>query len=195
MSNKEAADNLAKEVSSQSPKVKIVVLQADCGIMSEVTGLVEAASAQLGGLDIVIGNAGWTRFSDWSDLDAMSEDEWDKCWKVNVLGMKQCVSTALPIFKKNPEGGVFISTASVAGQSLGGSSMAYSVTKAAQLHLMKAMAQTQGPLIRINAVLPGLLLTDWGARFGEEHLKVLKEKAALKKEVSLWQSLACSAWY
>ncbi|RAL59374.1 hypothetical protein DID88_006863 [Monilinia fructigena] len=40
-------------------------------------------------------------------------------------------------------------------------SMPYSVTKAAQLHLMKCLAATQGPKVRINAVLPGLLLTEW----------------------------------
>ncbi len=39
--------------------------------------------------------------------------------------------------------------------------MAYSVTKAAHLHLMKCLAQTQGPKLRINAVLPGVLLTEW----------------------------------
>lgn len=39
--------------------------------------------------------------------------------------------------------------------------MAYSVTKAAQQHLMKALASTQGPKARVNAVLPGLLLTEW----------------------------------
>ena len=37
----------------------------------------------------------------------------------------------------------------------------YSVTKAAQLHLMKCLASVCGPKIRVNAVLPGLLLTDW----------------------------------
>jgi NAD(P)-dependent dehydrogenase (short-subunit alcohol dehydrogenase family) len=68
---------------------------------------------------------------------------------------------ALPTFNANPEGGVFIITSSIAGTSIGGSSMAYSVTKAAQLHLMRCMAQTQGSKVRINAVLPGLLLTEW----------------------------------
>ena len=41
------------------------------------------------------------------------------------------------------------------------SSIAYSVIKAAVLHLIKNLAFTQGPKIRVNAVLPGLLLTDW----------------------------------
>jgi NAD(P)-dependent dehydrogenase (short-subunit alcohol dehydrogenase family) len=39
--------------------------------------------------------------------------------------------------------------------------MGYSVTKAAALHLMKHLALSVGPKIRVNAVLPGLLLTDW----------------------------------
>jgi NAD(P)-dependent dehydrogenase (short-subunit alcohol dehydrogenase family) len=51
-------------------------------------------------------------------------------------------------------------TSSVAGTSLGGSSMAYSVTKCAQLHLMRCLAQTQGPKVRVNAVLAGSFWTD-----------------------------------
>ena len=39
--------------------------------------------------------------------------------------------------------------------------MAYSVTKAAQFHLVKCLAATVGPKIRVNTVLPGLLLTEW----------------------------------
>jgi len=69
------------------------------------------------------------------------------------------------------------------GISQGGSSMGYSVTKAAGLHLMKCLATTQGPKIRINAVLPGLLLTDWGLRYGEEKIQANKDRAVLKHEV------------
>jgi NAD(P)-dependent dehydrogenase (short-subunit alcohol dehydrogenase family) len=68
---------------------------------------------------------------------------------------------ALPTFNANSEGGAMVITSSVAGTSIGGSSMAYCVTKAAQLHLMRCLAQTQGSKVRINAVLPGLLLTEW----------------------------------
>jgi NAD(P)-dependent dehydrogenase (short-subunit alcohol dehydrogenase family) len=78
-----------------------------------------------------------------------------------VYGQMALLREALPTFNKNPQGGVFIITSSIAGTSIGGSSMAYSVTKAAQLHLMRCMAQTQGPKVRVNAVLPGLLLTEW----------------------------------
>lgn len=76
-------------------------------------------------------------------------------------------------------------TSSVAGKSLSGSSMAYSVTKAAQIHLMKCLANTQGPKVRVNAVLPGLLLTDWGNLYGEERINNLKKQAALQQEVCI----------
>lgn len=97
----------------------------------------------------------------------------------------QLMQTAAPIFNSNPEGGVYLVTSSIAvnkypsihpdlretkeradlsvhqGSTQSGSSMAYSVTKAAGLHLMKSLAATQGPKIRVNAILPGQLLTDW----------------------------------
>ncbi|KAI9753725.1 MAG: hypothetical protein M4579_005016 [Chaenotheca gracillima] len=63
--------------------------------------------------------------------------------------------------------------------------MAYSVTKAAGLHLMKCLASTQGPKIRVNAVLPGLLLTEWGMKYSPERLAAIKDKAVLKQETKL----------
>lgn len=78
---------------------------------------------------------------------------------------------------------MFIITSSIAGIRLSGSSMPYSVTKAAQLHLMRCLASTQGPKIRINAVLPGLLLTEWGQLYGETTVKRLEERAWLKRVV------------
>lgn len=61
--------------------------------------------------------------------------------------------------------------------------MAYSVTKAAQQHLMKCMAKTQGKKVRVNAVLPGLLLTDWGNDYGPERIAQIKDASVLKTEV------------
>ena len=165
--------------------MKTATLKADAGSTSEVTALVKSAAEALGGLDVVIANAGWTRFSDFADLNAMSDDEWDRCWKTNVLGVKALAAAAVPIFNSNDEGGVVLVTSSIAGRSIGGSSMAYSVTKAAQLHLVKCVAKTQGRKVRCNAVLPGLLLTEWGLEYGEEKIGALKQAAALGKEVSL----------
>ena len=153
--------------------------------MADCARCVQETIKALGGIDVVVGNAGWTKFTDFSDMDAMSEAEWDRAWAVNVKGNHALLKEALPTFRENAEGGVFLITSSIAAISLGGSSMAYSVTKAAQVHMMKCLANTQGEKVRINAVLPGLLLTDWGNLYGEERLAMLKDRAVLKKEVSL----------
>lgn len=104
----------------------------------------------------------------------------------------QLMLQAGPIFNSNPDGGVYLISSSVAAISQGGSSMAYSVTKAAGVHLMKCIATTQGPKTRINAILPGLLLTEWGLQYSEERQAALKDAAALKHEVS--HPLACIGW-
>lgn len=63
--------------------------------------------------------------------------------------------------------------------------MPYSVTKAAQLHLVKCLAVTVGPKIRVNTVLPGLLLTEWGKKYSPERIEALKNAAVLKKDTDL----------
>jgi NAD(P)-dependent dehydrogenase (short-subunit alcohol dehydrogenase family) len=134
---------------------------------------------------------GWTKMSKFGDLHALSEEDWDKVspkWPIllnipdllKVLGC-QCQRPNGSLASRSPNiqrqsqwfvcnidlpmltsaGGSFILTSSIAGASIGGSSMAYSISKAAQNHLMRCLAQTQGPKIRVNSVLPGLLLTDW----------------------------------
>jgi NAD(P)-dependent dehydrogenase (short-subunit alcohol dehydrogenase family) len=164
--------------------IKTVVLKGDCGKTSDCQQLVRGIIKAFGGIDGIIANAGWTKFTDFADLDAMTEAEWDKCWATNVKQQHTLTKEVMPTFNKNEEGGFFIITSSVAGKSLAGSSMAYSVTKAAQLHLMKCLVKTQGSKVRMNAVLPGLLLTDWGNLYGEERIAALKDAAVLKKEVS-----------
>ncbi|PKX93489.1 uncharacterized protein P174DRAFT_235347 [Aspergillus novofumigatus IBT 16806] len=63
--------------------------------------------------------------------------------------------------------------------------MGYSVTEAAALHLMKHLALPVGSKICVNAVVPGLLLTDWGKKYGETAIEWLNQKAILKHETDL----------
>ncbi|KAF1973143.1 short chain dehydrogenase/reductase [Bimuria novae-zelandiae CBS 107.79] len=168
-----------------SHDVKSVVVKGDMCSTAECRRVVEETIKQLGGIDIVISNAGWTRFSDFADLDAMAEEEWDKCWAANVKAPLALLKAAKPTFEANPDGGVFISTGSIAAVSQGGSSMPYAVTKAAQLQLIKCLGATQGPKIRVNTVLPGLLLTEWGSKYSAERIQAAKDDAALKHETDL----------
>ncbi|KAJ5948498.1 hypothetical protein N7454_001805 [Penicillium verhagenii] len=180
MSSKETAEKVAGDLAGKY-NVKTVVIQGDAGKQSEATNTVKSAIEQLGGLDVVISNAGWTKMTNFGDLDAMDDDDWDKCWNINVKSSFYLFKAAKPTFDANPEGGAFIITASTAGIIPSGSSVPYAVTKAAAIHLMKCLAQTQGPKVRVNAVCPGLMLTEWGQQFTQEKIKAMTDKMTLNK--------------
>ncbi|MCJ1255606.1 hypothetical protein MMC24_003423 [Lignoscripta atroalba] len=184
VANLERAKQTAEKIEKEY-KAKTVVIQGDVGVLADCERVVKESIKGLGGLDIIVSNAGWTKFSDFGDLHALTEAEWDKCWAINTKGNMHLLREALPTFNANNEGGVFLMTSSIAGIAPSGSTMAYSVTKAAGLHLMKCLASTQGPKIRINAVLPGLLLTEWGAHFSPDRVKTMQDRALLKKETDL----------
>ncbi|KAJ5257220.1 NADP(+)-dependent dehydrogenase [Penicillium angulare] len=119
--------------------------------------------------------------TNFGDLDAMDDEDWDKCWNINVKSSFYLFKAAKPTFDANPEGGAFIITASTAGVAPSGSSLPYAVTKAAVLHLMKCLAQSQGTKVRVNAVSPGLMLTEWGQQFSQEKIDAMTDKMVLKK--------------
>ncbi|KAJ5774559.1 hypothetical protein N7457_009455 [Penicillium paradoxum] len=170
LSSKESAEKLASDIAAKYG-VKTVTIQGDAGVKEDCINAVKTTIEKLGGLDVIVSNAGWTKMTNFSDLDAMDDDDWDKCWSVNVKSSFYLFKEALPTFNANPEGGVFLITASTAGVTASGSSLPYAVSKAASIHLMKCLAQSQGPKIRINAILPGLLLTEWGQRFPQEKIE------------------------
>lgn len=143
---------------------KSFVVQGDVGTQSGCEKIVAESVKALGGLDILIANAGWTKPVEFGDLHALTEAEWDKCWAVNTKSTLHLFREAMGTFNSNAEGGCFLVTSSIAGSIAGGSSMAYSVSKAAGLHLVLCLAETQGPKIRISAIQPGLLLTEWVLR-------------------------------
>jgi NAD(P)-dependent dehydrogenase (short-subunit alcohol dehydrogenase family) len=88
---------------------------------------------------------------------------------------------ARPHFQENPDGGVFLIQSSISGLITNGSSMAYSVCRAAGLQLTRCLAETQGPNIRVNGVAPGLVDTERTASLTEEERQGCKNMAKLKR--------------
>ncbi|KAI7521711.1 hypothetical protein KC343_g21923, partial [Hortaea werneckii] len=87
------AQALAQEL-QQKHQVKTTVIKGDGGNLSDCARCVQQTIAAFNGLDIIVGNAGWTKFTDFADLSAMNEEEWNKCWSVNVLGMHALIKEA-----------------------------------------------------------------------------------------------------
>lgn len=177
----DAAAKLAEEMISQHG-IKAVVIQADVSKQSECKTLVRKAIDELGGLDIIISNAGNTKFGKFEDLNALSAEDWDYTWHNLVMANLWLLQEAESTFKSNADGGCFLIMSSLAGLITMGSSLAYSVCRAAANHLTKCLAQTQGPKIRVNAVCPGFVETERTMEFGgEEGLKKYADMTVLKR--------------
>ncbi|CAK7206114.1 hypothetical protein SEUCBS139899_008898 [Sporothrix eucalyptigena] len=157
-------------------------IAADLQTPGEIQRLVTETLALTGGrLDAVISNVGWTRMTDFLDLEqGVVENDWDRCFDVNVKGHLRLFHAAQHALGASSNG-VFVSTASVAGVKPSGSSLPYAVTKAALIHLVKSLAIIAAPKVRVNSVSPGIMLTDWGMNFPQEKLDKAKEANKLKR--------------
>lgn len=178
-SSSERAEALVSQLSS-TYNVKAVKVQGDVSQNETCRNIVQETVSLLGGLDIVISNAGWTRMIAFNDLEAIEDEDLDRCYSMNVKSHFYLFRAAKPHFDKNAEGGSFIITSSSAGLKPSGSSMPYSFTKASAVHLGKCLAKTFGPQSRVNVVAPGLLLTEWGLKFGPERIKHVENLLPLK---------------
>ncbi|KAL2842302.1 short-chain dehydrogenase [Aspergillus pseudodeflectus] len=189
-SNASAANQLLDELNriqdsscngaSRDPGPWFIAIQADTSNREQMASLVQQTINQMGRLDIVVSNVGWTRMTDFMNLDeADSEADWDRCFDVNVKSHFRLFRACQPHLEASE--GVFIATASVAGVKPSGSSLPYAVTKAALIHLVKSLAIIAGPKIRVNSVSPGVLMTDWGRGFPTEKIKAVEEKNVLKR--------------
>ncbi|KAF3936484.1 hypothetical protein ABW19_dt0209147 [Dactylella cylindrospora] len=180
VASKDRADALKDKLLKEYPNIKIVCIQADVGVEEDCKRLVEESIAGLGGLDVIASNAGWTKFAPFSDLDALENEDWEKTYRTNCLANVWLLKAAKSTFNANPEGGSLTICASIAGLTTQGSSMAYAVSKAAAIHVMRCLAASQGPKIRVNAVCPGLVLTEWGDKFPEEIKERVRQQTQTK---------------
>jgi NAD(P)-dependent dehydrogenase (short-subunit alcohol dehydrogenase family) len=187
-SRPEKAQTIISEAESIPPSytlssgARFHAIRADISQKSEIQRLVTETVETMGRLDVVISNAGWTRITDFFDLEQqLNEDDWDRCFHANVKAHLWLFYAAKSHLEANPDGGSFISVASLAGVRPSGSSLPYAVTKAATIHLTKGLALICGPNIRCNSVSPGLMMTEWGQRFPEAKVKETMEKGALKR--------------
>jgi 2-keto-3-deoxy-L-fuconate dehydrogenase len=151
--------------------------RADVTNDADVGRAVPASIEQLGGLDILINNAGIGAQGGIEDND---DEEWLHVFDVNVFGMVRVTRAALPTLRKSPCGAI-INTASIAATAGLPSRVLYSATKGAVLSLTQAMAAdliAEG--IRVNAVNPGTADTPWIGRLLDNSADPAAERAALE---------------
>lgn len=147
---------------------KISVTRADVSSLEETNRLFEDVAEIMGGLDILINNAGIAGPTD--SAEKISPEDWDRTLAVNINGQFYCARKAIPLLKE--AGGGCVVNLSSAAIWKGGYPMRlpYAVSKKAVIGLTETLAMELGPFnIRVNSVLPG---TVEGARMH----RVLKER-------------------
>ncbi len=166
-SSVEAGEAVAKSLPNGA-----IYIRADISKKDEALGLLDKTLEKFGKLDILVNNAGWTTPIPHHDLDALTDEIFMTTFEVNVYGTWFLSKAAVPHLKKSDDGNI-VNITSVAGVRQVGSSMAYSMTKAALNQMTKLMAKSCWP-VRINAVAPGLIETPWTADWDAMHEAVAK---------------------
>ncbi|HYR95116.1 MAG TPA: SDR family NAD(P)-dependent oxidoreductase [Candidatus Binatus sp.] len=133
-----------------------VAISADVTSAADVTRLMAEIERRLGGLDVLVANAGVIAAA---PVAAMDEAQWDRIFAVNVKGVFLCARAAIPLLAKRGEGRI-VNVASVAAKTGRGGLAAYCASKAAVVSLTQALAEELGPMnIAVNALCPGYIQT------------------------------------
>lgn len=135
---------------------------AKCDVSDDVQcrKMIDAVGAGFGRLDALVNNAAVTSFVAGEDLEAMTEDKWDRILAVNLKGTFFCTRAATPLLRASGCAAV-VNVGSVAGMTGSGSCIAYSASKGAINTMTKTLAKVLAPTIRVNAVLPGPIDSRW----------------------------------
>lgn len=164
-SSVEAGEAVASALPTES-----MYVQADIADPAQCRVLVDAAVGRFGRLDVLVNNAGWTTVVPHADLEALTDEVFRRTFEVNVYGTWWVTKAAMPHLKNSPDGNV-VNVTSIAGLRPIGSSIAYSMSKAALNHMTALLAKSAAP-VRVNAVAPGLVATPWTADWEEMHRNV-----------------------
>jgi NAD(P)-dependent dehydrogenase (short-subunit alcohol dehydrogenase family) len=129
---------------------------ADVTDTAQVKRLMEAIGERHGRLDVLVNNAG---VGERSDFRHMSDEAWDRVWKVNLDGTVRCAREAFELLRASGRGSV-VNLASVMAEKHTRQMAVYSATKGAVLALSRSLAVEYAPYgIRVNTLLPGYVET------------------------------------
>ena len=133
-----------------------VAIRADVTSAADVARMLSEVEHRLGGLDVLVANAGIIAAA---PVATMDEAQWDRIFAVNVKGVFLCARAAIPLIAKRGTGRI-VNVASVAGKTGRGGLAAYCASKAAVISFTQALAEELGPMnIAVNALCPGYIQT------------------------------------
>lgn len=161
------------EAESLSKETGALAIMADSAKENDVVKAVSTAANTLGGIDILINNAGISSFSLLQDLTLT---EWNECMAVNLTSAFLYSREVIPYMLRSHEGRI-INISSMWGLVGASCEVHYSAAKAGLIGFTKALAKELGPSgITVNAIAPGVIDTDMNSHLSDEDMKELSDE-------------------
>jgi 3-oxoacyl-[acyl-carrier protein] reductase len=178
LGNRDIAGAQATATSCRESGVRAHLFQADVGSPEQCRTLIDRTVAELGRLDYLVNNAGYTKGRPLTDLDSVEPIEFERSFAVNCMGPFYLTRYAAPHLRATGAGAI-VNIASVAGLTGFGSSHPYCASKAGLINMTRSTARVLGPEIRVNVVCPGLVNTPWPAReLGDQYGRIAEMVAS-----------------
>jgi NADP-dependent 3-hydroxy acid dehydrogenase YdfG len=136
---------------------EVAYARTDVKRREDLSNLVKLACERYGKLDVLVNNAG---IGPISPLDELRVDEWDEMIDINIKGVLNGITAALPVFRKQGFGH-FVNTASTAGHTTAPNQSVYSGTKFAVRAISEGLRQEAGDKLRVTIISPGFVRTQF----------------------------------
>jgi 3-oxoacyl-[acyl-carrier protein] reductase len=183
--SRDAADDVARKCRAQGGDA--LVVQANVAVDADCRRLVAETLEQWGQIDGLVNNAGTTKFAAHHDLEALDAKDFETIYATNVIGAFQMIRAVAPTMRRQGEGAI-VNMASIAAVMGNGSSVAYAASKGALNTMTLSLARALGPQIRVNAVCPGFVETNW-LQDGLGRERYEQARAEYEKRVPLQQAI------
>ena len=191
--NEEGARRVAAECEAEGART--LTIQADVSEDEDCRKLVSSTKEAFGSLQILVNNAGATKFCRHQELSGLSKQDFLDIYSVNLVGPFQMTRAAEDVMRE-AEVAHIVNMGSIAALTGVGSSIAYAASKSALVTMTLSLARVLGPQIRVNAVCPGFVAGEWLKEgLGEkayEKLKSQYEEAAPLGETATPEAVARS---
>lgn len=175
-SSSEGAESAVAEIKAAGGNA--FALQGDLNTQEGVDALVAKAVLEFGGVDILVNNTGGLIAR--KTISEMSLEHWNAVMDLNLTSTFLMVKACLPHLKS----GSIINLASQAGRDGGGGgAVAYATSKGAVMTMTRGLAKELGPNVRVNALCPGMIDTDFHNIFTKPEVRKIVEGATpLKRQ-------------
>jgi 3-oxoacyl-[acyl-carrier protein] reductase len=181
-----------------------MVFDTDVGVDAQCRAAVDRVSSAWQRIDALVNCAGTTRYVPHADLQGIDDIEFERVYRVNLIGIFQMTRAAAPTLRESSglddaRTSSVVNVSSIAGLNGTGSSIAYAASKGAVNTLTLSLARSLAPHIRVNALAPGLVDDGLLQRVlgPEKYLDVVAGMTAASplKRVSQPAEMADLAWF